>query len=83
MAYWYVYMVRCSDQALYTGITPRIEERVDAHNSATTGAKYTRSRRPVTLAYARRCLNRSYAQKREAELKKLTRAEKEALCRQS
>lgn len=79
MSYWYVYMVRCRDNTLYTGVAKEVQKRVEAHNSAKEGAKYTRPRRPVCLVYERRCRNRSYAQKREAALKKLSRIEKEQL----
>ena len=48
---WYVYMVRCSDETLYTGITNDLEKRIEAHNSGKNGARYTRSRGPVKLVY--------------------------------
>ena len=73
---WYVYMVRCSDDSLYTGVTTDVERRVGEHNSILKGAKYTKARQPVELVYKKRKKNRSYAQKEEAQLKKLSRAEK-------
>lgn len=72
---WAVYMVRCSDGSLYTGCTNDLEARVARHNAG-KGASYTRSRRPVTLVFQERAEDRSAALKREAALKKLTRAEK-------
>ena len=80
---WNVYMVRCADGSLYTGIAKSLEKRIDEHNNANSGAKYTRSRRPVSLAYAETCNSRSHASKREAEIKSLTRPQKEALVAQS
>ena len=68
---WYVYIVKCSDNSLYTGITTDIQRRVKEHNNSTEGAKYTRSRRPVKLVYQENCENRSSASKREIEIKKL------------
>lgn len=74
----YVYILRCADGTLYTGWTTDIEHRLKAHNAG-TGAKYTKPRRPVELAYCEECEDKSSALKREAEIKKLTRAEKLAL----
>jgi putative endonuclease len=77
---WYVYILRCADGTLYTGITVELLRRVDEHNSDNVlGARYTRSRRPVTLAYAEEHASRSAAAKREAALKKLDRKNKLAL----
>jgi putative endonuclease len=75
---WFVYMVRCRDGSLYTGITTDLERRVAAH-SAGKGARYTRSRRPVTLVYSRRARDKSSALRTEYRLKQLSRAEKLAL----
>ena len=75
---YYVYMLRCGDGSLYSGITTDLERRLKKHNSG-KGAKYTRSRLPVALAYYEEAENRSQASKREFELKKLTREKKEAL----
>lgn len=76
---WHAYLVRCADGTLYGGVTTDLARRVAEHNAGTKGAKYTRARRPVALAYAEACASRSGAQAREAALKALTRAEKEAL----
>lgn len=75
---WYVYMVRCKDQSLYTGISNNVEQRVSVHNAG-KGARYTRARRPVTLVYQESVSDRSAALKREAAIKKLKPAEKRAL----
>ncbi len=71
-------MVRCSDKSLYTGITNNLEARIKQHNLG-KGAKYTRSRLPVELIWFERKRNESYARKREAAIKKMTRADKEKL----
>ena len=76
---WYVYMLRCNDGSLYTGVTTDIERRVKEHNGEGAkgkGAKYTKARRPVVLAYCKRKKNRSYAQQEEARIRTLTRSEK-------
>ena len=74
---YFVYMVRCADNTLYTGIAKELQRRVDEHNSSDKGAKYTRARRPVTLVYSESFPDRSTASKREYDIKKrLTRAEK-------
>lgn len=72
---WHVYMLRCSDGTLYTGITVDLERRLQAHMRG-TAAKYTRSRLPVELAYQERQSDRSRALKREAALRRVTRADK-------
>ena len=74
----YTYMVRCSDGSLYTGWTVNLEMRVVAHNSG-KGAKYTKSRRPVTLAYYEVFENRQDAMRREYAIKQLPKKEKERL----
>ena len=71
----YVYLVRCSDNSLYCGWTTDLQRRVAAHNSG-RGARYTRSRRPVTLVYAERFDDREEALSREWHLKRLSREEK-------
>ena len=77
---WTVYIVRCSDESLYTGITKCIERRIDEHNGRDLpGARYTRARQPVTLVYKEDLKTRSDAAKREYEIKRLSREEKEAL----
>ena len=73
---WYVYILKCADNSLYTGITVDKERRILEHNKSNKGAKYTRSRRPVTLVYFETYENRSSASKRESEIKKLTRSQK-------
>ena len=75
---WYVYMLRCGDGSLYTGCTTDVARRLKVHQSG-KGAKYTRSHAPVTLAYQEAAEDRSAALRREAAIKKLTRAEKEKL----
>lgn len=77
---WYTYILKCADNTLYTGITTDISRRVDEHNSDNKlAAKYTRVRRPVTLVYQQPFKTRSLAARREAQIKKLTRLEKETL----
>lgn len=75
---WHVYILRCSNDTLYTGITTNLERRVEQHNRG-EGARYTASCRPVTLVYWEAARNRSAASRREAAIKKLSRAEKMAL----
>lgn len=74
----YVYIVECADGTLYTGWTKDLEKRIDAHNAG-GGAKYTRSRRPVTLRYYETFEEKCEALRRECALKKYTHAEKIAL----
>lgn len=76
---WVVYMLRCADGSLYTGITTQLERRLHEHNHSPKGARYTRQRRPVELVYSERHPSRSAASKREAAIKKLPRRDKEAL----
>ncbi len=76
---YYVYILTCADDTLYVGSTNNIEQRLYAHNNLKTGAHYTKIRRPVALVYTEECADRGSAQSREAELKKLSRAEKQAL----
>ena len=73
---WFVYVVRCSDDSLYTGITTDINRRIEEHNTSNKGAKYTRTRRPVKLEYKEIYVDRSTASKREYAIKKLTRKQK-------
>ena len=75
---FFVYMVRCADGTLYTGLAREPDARVRVHNSG-KGAKYTRSRLPVSLVYVESCESLSAALKRERQLKPLSRAKKEAL----
>ncbi len=77
---YFVYIVRCADTSLYTGIATELERRIEEHNISDKGAKYTRTRRPVTLVYSETYPDRSSASKREYEIKKkMSRAEKLAL----
>lgn len=76
----YVYILRCADGSLYTGWTTDLVARLHTHNGAGTGgAKYTRSRRPVVLAYYEECADHRAAMRREFAIKRLTRTQKEAL----
>lgn len=72
---WFVYMVRCADGSLYTGVATDIERRLAEHNAG-RGAKYTRGRTPVSLVYRERCGDRSRAVRRELIIKRMTRADK-------
>lgn len=72
---WKLYVLRCRDGSLYTGITTDVEKRISAHNAG-KGAKYTRSRKPVELVYYEECTDHSAALKREIEIKALSRDEK-------
>lgn len=74
---YYVYIVQCADDTLYTAIARGLERRIEEHNSSDKGAKYTRARRPVSLVYSEEYPDRSSASKREYEIKKkMGRAEK-------
>lgn len=75
--FWSMYVVRCSDNSLYCGITTDVKRRVNEHNTSFRGAKYTRSRRPVSLVYSRRCLSKSEAILNENAFKKMKKADKE------
>ena len=77
---WIVYMVRCADGSLYTGIARDVVRRVAEHNSNNLlASRYTRARRPVALVYQEKRKSRSAASKREHEIKQMKRKEKEAL----
>ncbi|CAN5266576.1 hypothetical protein BH10PAT2_BH10PAT2_1130 [soil metagenome] len=76
---WWIYMVLCSDNTFYIGISTDVEKRVSTHNLA-KGAKYTKPRLPVKLVYIEESTTHSAALKREFALKKLTRSEKKELC---
>lgn len=75
---WYLYVLRCGDGTLYTGITTDVERRLEEHRQG-RGAKYTRGRGPLELAYQEKCGTHSEALKREYAVKQLTREEKEDL----
>jgi predicted GIY-YIG superfamily endonuclease len=77
---WFVYVLRCADGTLYTGITKDLARRTQQHNDG-TAARYTRSRRPVKLVYQEPQSSQSSALKREAAIKKLTRRQKSAMIR--
>lgn len=74
-----VYLLRCRDGSLYTGITNDLRRRLASHETG-KGSAYTRARRPLTLAYQESLPDRSAALKREAAIRRMTRAEKLALC---
>jgi len=78
VAWWYVYIVRCSDDTLYVGIARDIAQRIAAHDAG-TGARYTRGRGPVEVLATRRCANQGNALRLERALKKLPRERKLAL----
>jgi putative endonuclease len=72
---WFLYIIRCRDKTLYTGITTNIPRRIREHNAG-RGAFYTRNKAPVRLVYQETMLGRSLALKREAKIKRLNRAQK-------
>lgn len=77
---WFVYILRCADNSLYTGVALDVNKRLDEHNGLTkNGAKCTRGRRPVKLAYQEPVMTRSQACKREYTIKSLSKSEKESL----
>jgi predicted GIY-YIG superfamily endonuclease len=78
---WYLYLLECCDKSLYTGITLNLQRRIDDHNNG-NGARYTRSRLPVSLAYFESCSTKSEALKRELQIKGWTRKKKLALINQ-
>ncbi len=77
---WYLYILRCGDGTLYTGITTDVDKRLAVHQSG-KGAKYTRGRGPLTVVYRENCGTHSDALKRERQIKQLSREEKETLIR--
>ncbi len=82
MVSWFVYILQCADGTLYAGVTVDLTRRIREHNGESgpqKGAKYTKARRPVRLAYYEECPNRSSAQIREAAIKKLSRVDKRIL----
>lgn len=76
---WYVYILLCADQTLYTGIATDVQRRLAEHNDSDKGARYTRARRPVRLVYQESVEDRSAALRREHEIRRLSRAEKNRL----
>lgn len=77
---WYVYVLRCGDGTLYTGVTDDVARRLERHRSG-RGAKYTRGRGPLTLVYQEELPDKSAALRREYAIKRMSRADKLALCR--
>ena len=75
MSNWHVYILRCKDGSLYTGITTDVQARLETHRSG-KGAKYTRGRGPLELVYTETCADKSEALKREHAIKALSRQEK-------
>jgi putative endonuclease len=73
---YYLYILKCADGTLYTGITTDLQRRVAEHNEKKVGARYTASRQPVKLVYSKKFKNRSVASKKEAQVKKLKRSQK-------
>ncbi len=81
---WHVYLLRCADGTFYAGITTDLARRLAEHNAGKAGAKYTRARRPVVLAWSEPAADRAAASRREYQVRKLPRAAKETLaCRPS
>lgn len=76
---WKVYILRCGDGSLYTGIATDVQARLKVHQSG-KGAKYTRGRGPLELVYCEECVDKSAALKRELAIKALPKEEKEKLC---
>jgi putative endonuclease len=76
---WSVYLVRCNDNTLYCGISNDVEKRVDKHNSG-KGARYTSTRGPVILLYTEPIGTMGQAMKREKQIKRMSKKQKEALC---
>ena len=79
---WYVYILRCGDGTLYTGITDDVLRRLAAHRAG-RGAKYTRGRGPLELVWQEEVPDKSAALRREYQLKQLSRSEKEQLIREA
>ena len=75
---WVCYLLRCADDTFYCGISNDLEKRLAAHNAG-EGAKYTRGRLPVRVVYSESCADKSAALKRELQIKRLRRSEKETL----
>lgn len=78
---YFVYIVECADGTYYTGIARDVAARVYEHNHGLRGAKYTKARRPVTLRWSETAADRSAAQRREYEVRRLDRSAKNALIR--
>ena len=78
---WYIYIIECNDNTLYTGITTDMQRRIKEHNNK-KGGSYTRTRLPVSLVYNETCSTRSAALKREAQIKRWSKQKKLALIKQ-
>jgi len=78
---WFLYILRCRDGSLYTGITTDVQARLEAHRAG-KGAKYTRGRAPLELVYSENCGDHSAALKRELAVKSLSKTEKMELINQ-
>jgi len=76
---WFLYILKCSDGTLYTGVTTDIDRRLIEHNTSSKGAKYTKTRRPVELVHWEPYKDQSSAQKAEYKFKQLTRKQKEEI----
>jgi len=77
-SYWTIYIVRCADDSLYTGVAKDLAARITEHNAG-RGAKYTRGRLPVEVVYHETARDRSEAQRREIEIKQMSASDKRAL----
>jgi len=75
MSKWQLYIVECNDGSLYTGITTDLDKRIKRHNEG-RATKYTRGRKPVRLAYSENLASESYARRKEATIKRLSRKNK-------
>lgn len=75
---WHVYIAQCADGSLYTGVAKDVAARIAEHNRG-CGAKYTRARKPIELVYTEPAAGRGHAQRREAEIRRLSAAAKRAL----
>lgn len=76
IAMWHVYILKCADKTLYTGITTDVARRIKEHNTSSLGAKYVKARRPAKLVHEIALPNRSSASQEESRIKKLSRQEK-------
>ena len=76
---WYVYIIRCNDMSLYTGVTTDVERRFKEHKEGRKGSRYVKARIPLKVVYVETHDSRSEAQQREHVLKRFTKIEKEAL----
>lgn len=73
---YFLYILKCADETLYTGITTELERRVEEHNNSELGARYTRYRRPVELIYSMKFPDRATASKEEFRIKQLSKEQK-------